>query len=192
MTVQTAAMILALFAPTADTVDSNKPSANTAKTVTVANVHGKVVSISQGGENKSAPAAAPGVGSNNSTTPGSAPMPQQGVLTVKVAENVVVPDGVRYVHVVTPVMRNGKVHEEGHWVPVQGAKATTKHEDIPLLMGDHVKVKFVSDDGKKSDADLKDVKAGEVVNVRMVRPADSKTPITVAEIHILHHNAPAK
>jgi hypothetical protein len=188
MIVQTTAMFLAMLAPTADTVDSSKP----AKTVTVANVHGKVVSLTQGGESKPVAPAGPNIGTNNTTTPSTPPPSQQAVLTIKVAENVVVPDGVRYVHVVAPVMRNGKVHEEGRWVAVQGSKMTTKHEDIPLLMGDNVKVKFVSDDGKKTDAELKDVKAGEAVEVRMVRPADKKTPITVAEIHILHHNAPAK
>jgi Cu/Ag efflux protein CusF len=182
-----AAMFLAMLVPTADTTEPNKPDpAKTPKTVTVANVHGKVVSFTQGDEIKS---PTPNIGTNNTSTPSST---QQGVLTVKVAENVVVPDGVRYVHVVAPVMRNGKVHEKGRWVAVQGSKTTTKHEDIPLLMGDNVKVKFVSDDGKKTDAELKDVKAGEIVEVRMVRPENKKTPITVAEIHILHHNAPAK
>jgi len=188
MIVHAAALILALTIPTADTNDSSKPDAKTPKTVTVSTVRGKIVSFTQGGENKPQPGAA--VGTNNSTTPGSTPTPQQSVLTVKVAENVVVPDGVRYVHVVTPVMRNGKLHEEGRWVPVQNAKATTKHEDIPLLMGDNVKVKLVSSDGKKTDGDLKDIKPGQTVDVRMVRPENKKTPITVAEVHILNQNPP--
>jgi hypothetical protein len=189
MIVQTAAMILAFIVPTADTNDTSKPdAAKTPKTVTVSTVHGKVVSFTQGNENK--PQSGTAAGTNNTTTPGSTTNPQQSVLTIKVAENVVVPDGIRYVHVVTPVMRNGKVHEEGHWVPVQNAKATTKHEDIPLLMGDNVKVKLVSTDGKKTDGDLNDIKPGQTVDVRMVRPENKKTPITVAEIHILNQNPP--
>jgi hypothetical protein len=188
MILQTATMCLALMVPTAD--DPPKPdAAKTPKSITAANLRGKVVSITLPTENKPAEG---NLGTNNTAAPTSTPNTQQGVLTIHVAENVMVPDGVRYVRVYGPVMKNGKVHEESRVVPVAATKVQTKHEDIPLLLGETFKVKLVSSDGKKTDGDLKDVKAGEHVEVRMVRPANKSTPITVAEIHVLNYNGPAK
>jgi hypothetical protein len=185
MFLQATMIMLASLGPTADTPETATP----AKPATVATLKGKVISITPVGQGKNNPGGA--IGSNNTGAPNNTL--EGGTLVLEIAENTVVPDGIRYVRVAVPVMEKGKVKEELRTVPVQGSRVKTTHENITLQLGTTIKVKMSPDSGKKYDGELSNVKHGEHVEVRMVKEKSANgTHLVAAEIDVLHAPPPPK
>ena len=171
------AVLLASFS-LADAPD-DKPSTPSKPTV-VATGGGKVISIT------------PGKQETVTTSQGTTTTTKGGTIVLQITEQFVVPAGSRPVTVLAYRMEHGKMVAHPHTVYVANAKLKTVHENLTLQMGEEVKVRLVPDSGKPADGELNQVKAGQIVKVKLVKDeaTASDKPAVVGKIDILHWPKP--